>query len=271
MEAILQTLRGLEGVNGAVVADGGGRILAYQAHAVYDVTLLQQVSRAIVTAIDSVKLLHEDWESVTAQFSEGKLLVRNVSLQGRGKGADLTLALIADMRLNLSFAGVAIRVAVGKLRSLAESGALSAQPALGAPQPAAAAFSSPQPPVVAAPPPPSGAGPAAAPAYGFPRASVPEIATSGLSWSGGSQSTLSASNISSIDAASAAVLAGCTKALARSVGPIAKRYVKETVYRLWPERTFSKELTPMLANELERYLETPDDAVQFRKAISKLI
>ena len=271
MEAILQTLRGLEGVNGAVVADGGGRILAYQAHAVYDVTLLQQVSRAIVTAIDSVKLLHEDWESVTAQFSEGKLLIRNVSLQGRGRGSDLTLALIADMRLNLSFAGVAIRVAVAKLRSLAESGALNGPASLAAPQPAVAALSSPVAPPVAAAPPPSAHVPPPASAHGFPRGSVPEIANSGLSWSGGSQSTLSASNISSIDAASAAVLQGCTKALARSVGPMAKRYVKETVYRLWPERPFSKELTPMLANELERYLENPDDAAQFRKAIAKLI
>jgi|CZKU01.1.fsa_nt_gi predicted regulator of Ras-like GTPase activity (Roadblock/LC7/MglB family) len=245
MDAILKTLSDLEGVNGAVVTDARGQVVAYRAHAVYDLPLLQQVGHATVTAIDSIKLLHEDWESISAQFSEGKLLIRNIA---RGKGPEYTLSVIADARLNVSFAGVAIRVAVGKLKTVLEAEAaaplgMAVRPPIAAPAAAA----------------PSG------------RGSIPDGVTNGLSWSEfGGSSGMSASGMNGVDAASSVVLAGCTKALARSVGPMAKRYVKEAVSMLWPDRPFSRDQLPVLVAELEKYLANPEDASQFRKTVAKI-
>jgi hypothetical protein len=54
-----------------------------------------------------------------------------------------------------------------------------------------------------------------------------------------------------------------------SVGPIAKRYVKEVVSRLWPERPFSKEQAPLLVAELEGYLTDPAHVAEFRRAALK--
>jgi hypothetical protein len=271
MEAILQTLRDLEGVNGAVVADNRGQILAFKAHTVYDSGLLQQVSRAIVTAIDSVRLLHEDWDSITAQFSEGRLLIRNVAPASRGKHPELTLSVIADTRLNVSFAGVAIRVAVSKLKNLLEAGLTA--PALPPPL-ARSAPSGSDPNATAGSPPASWPQTPAASVTSMSasaafRASMPDV-NNGLSWSGfGPTAVASASGIAAIDAASAAVLSSTTKALAKSVGPMAKRYVKEAVLKLWPDRPFSRELTAMLVSELEKYLEDPADAARFRQAALK--
>src|ERR1019366_6741096 len=240
MDAILKTLSDLEGVNGAVVTDARGQVVAYRAHAVYDLPLLQQVGHATVTAIDSIKLLHEDWESISAQFSEGKLLIRNIA---RGKGPEYTLSVIADARLNVSFAGVAIRVAVGKLKTVLEAEAAAPLGMAG------------RPPLAA----PSG------------RGSSPDGVTNGLSWSEcGGSSGMSASGMNGVDAASSVVLAGCTKALARSVGPMAKRYVKEAVSMLWPDRPFSRDQLPVLVAELEKYLANPEDASQFRKTVAKI-
>src|SRR4051794_17643665 len=102
MERILQSLHDLEGVHGALVIDGAGHILAHRTHSMYDIDLLEQVSRAVVSATDAVKLLQEDWESITTHFSEGKLLIRNAA--PGGDVTPFTLTLIADVRLNPSFA-----------------------------------------------------------------------------------------------------------------------------------------------------------------------
>jgi hypothetical protein len=120
MDAILQTLQDLEGVKGAIIADRSGQVLAYKACSAYDSVLLDQVSRLVARAVDSVHLLHDDWESVTLQFSEGNLLVRSLAWGTNGQAPELTLSVIADMRLNLSFAGVALGVAVAKLRAFFE-------------------------------------------------------------------------------------------------------------------------------------------------------
>jgi hypothetical protein len=40
--------------------------------------LLNEVSRSVVKAIDSLILHHPDWEETTAHFAEGKLLIRNL-------------------------------------------------------------------------------------------------------------------------------------------------------------------------------------------------
>src|SRR6187549_2747307 len=102
MEAILQTLQDIEGVHGVLLVDASGQLVAHGARSTYDADLLRQVSLTIVTAIDAVKLGQEDWESITTYFSDGKLLLR--TLTAPGATAPHTLALIADARLNPSFA-----------------------------------------------------------------------------------------------------------------------------------------------------------------------
>jgi hypothetical protein len=267
MDAILQTLHELEGVNGTIVADNRGQVLAYKAHAVYDATLLQQASRAIVTAIDSIKLLHPEWESISAQFGEGRLLIRSVAPASRNRPAELTLSLIADMRLNISFAGVALRVAVAKLASLLDTGLTA--PALPlAPNPPVAAAPAPVSPPASWPNAPV-ASPAASNLH-TSRQSSADGSGNGLSWSGfGASSGISGSGITALDAASSAVLAGCTKALARSVGPMAKRYVKQAVVKVCGDRPFTKDQMGPLISELEKYLENPADVAQFRQLALK--
>jgi hypothetical protein len=73
MKRILESLHTIEGVQGSLVVDGNGQILAYQAHALYDLNLLEQVSKAIIGSVDAVRLLHEDWDALSANFSEGNL------------------------------------------------------------------------------------------------------------------------------------------------------------------------------------------------------
>jgi predicted regulator of Ras-like GTPase activity (Roadblock/LC7/MglB family) len=259
MDAILQTLQDMEGVNGALIADRSGQLVAYRAHAVYDSALLSQVSRAVVTAIDSVKLMQHDWESVTVQFAEGKLLIRSLAAGQPGKVPELTLSVIADMRLNVSFAGVALRVAVAKLKAIFEAGtplpdlSQALAPAKG---PASSGFSN---GARAATPSPAAVAMA-------PRTSNPEFSASNLNWSGFGGSSPSSSGIAALDAASSAALSACTKALARSVGPMAKRYVKDTLGRICSDRPFSKDMLPALVAELEKYLEDPAHTTDFRKA-----
>src|SRR5882672_6808644 len=124
LERILQGLHDVEGVQATLVFDSQGNILAAQAHSVYDGELLQQVSRSIVSAIDSVALVQEDWELVTASFTEGKVLIRNVRTTGK-QPRNYTLAVVADSRLNPSFANVAIRVAASKLKTEIDAVAVS--------------------------------------------------------------------------------------------------------------------------------------------------
>ena len=227
----------------------------------------------MVSVLDSVKLLHEDWEQVNAQFPHGKLLVRNVPGTGGQGAAALALAIIADNRLNLSFATISIRVAVTKIRALVEksggvaglSGAASGSdrnpgaPPSSESMGARASWSSPHmggTGSLGATPPPRGV----------------EIATSGLSWSGlGSSSSPGNSGVSVTDAASSHFLTICTRVLAQSVGPLANVIVKESVRRVFPDRPFSKEQGDLLLSELEHAIRNPTDARQFRQAVRKAL
>ena len=248
MDKIFQSLHDLEGVNGTLITDASGSVLAFNAHSMYDAAVLQQVSRAVANALDSVKLVQEEWEAVTAQFTEGRLLLRNLGVRGKPQ---LTLCVIADARLNPSFASVAVRVAVGKLKALLESNGYSfsglSASARGS---SAGARSSAQMPVAQS---------SALPA---------EVASSGLSWSGlGNASSMSASGVAVADAESAAALTQCTKALAKSVGPIAKIFVKDAVRRVFPDRPFSKDQTKRLLAELAKHIDNPNDAAQFQRTV----
>jgi hypothetical protein len=260
MESILKGLRDLEGVNGTFLADTSGQIYAYNAESIYDVTLLGQVSKAIANAIDSVKLLQDDWDTITAQFTEGRLLLRSVPQSSRKGAAPLTLALIADARLNPSFATVAIRVAIGRIKALVDANGIAPPIASGGGVPGRVAV-------------PSTEFSASLPVttQSHSSAAVPDVASSGLSWSGfGGASSMSGSGVSVADAASSTALTACTKCLAKAVGPMAKVFVKEAVRRVCPGQPFAKSMLPELIVELEKSIEDRDDAKEFRKAAMKL-
>src|ERR1041384_319768 len=114
LEPILQSLREVEGVQGAMVVDGSATVIAHRAHAIYDLSVLQQVARSVVNSVDSVQLIQDDWDTLTAHFGEGKLLLRSLRTT-MNRPRRYVLAVIADATLNVAFLGVALRVAAAKL------------------------------------------------------------------------------------------------------------------------------------------------------------
>lgn len=262
MDSILQSLQELEGVNGAVVTDGAGRLLGFRAHSVYDADLLQRVGKFVASAVDSVKLVQEDWSAVNAQFAEGKLLIRNLSEGTKATERSAILLVIADARLNVSFAGVAIRVAVSKLRALLEANP-AAFAAGGTAVALGAGVAQHQQTYAAVSAAASGFGGSGGGAAG--RSNASEVASSGLSWSGlGGSSTLTGSGVFVADAASSEFLTLCTKALAKCVGPMAKLYVKEAARKVSPDRPFSRDNAEGLIAELMQHISDPTEAANFR-------
>ncbi|HEY0483754.1 MAG TPA: hypothetical protein VGD37_39820 [Kofleriaceae bacterium] len=254
LEPILQSLREVEGVQGAMVVDPTAVIVAHRAHTIYDVTVLQQVARAVVSSIDSVQLIQDDWDMLTAHFGDGKLLLRSLRVSG-SRPRRYILAVIADSTLNVAFLGVALRVAAGKL--LTE---LEAAPVASAAGSAAA----------------SGAAVPGAMATGTGRlplaeASRPELARTGLSWTGTSTgSGVGSSDVGVTDPASSTFLSACTKALAASIGPMAKVFVKEAVRKVCGERPFSRNDGPALLAHLAAGIEDRDDRATFQRATRSL-
>jgi predicted regulator of Ras-like GTPase activity (Roadblock/LC7/MglB family) len=116
LEPILQSLREVDGVQGAMIVDGAAAVIAHRAHTIYDLSVLQQVARSVVNSIDSVELIQDDWDVLTAHFGDGKLLLRSLRTAG-GTPRRYILAVIADATLNTAFLGVALRVAASKLIS----------------------------------------------------------------------------------------------------------------------------------------------------------
>lgn len=262
LEDILSPLHEVPGVQATMVVDSGGTILAHRAHAVYDLALLTQVGRNIVNATDSMQVVHEDWESITASFSEGKVLIRNLRPALRPERA-VMLAVIADAQLNRSFVGVAIRVAAGKLKAELEAGGATVAAHGSGPTPVPVAVgphaaSQSRAPARAATSPSAVAPPVAAPP---PRA---ELAQSGLSWSV-SVAGSSASGVAVQDSAASAYLQVCTKALSQSVGPMAKVFVKEAVRRVCHDRAFSRDDGARLVLELSRHIDDTDDLLTFQQ------
>ena len=121
LEPILQGLREVDGVQGAMIVDHSAAVIAHRSHAIYDLAILQQVARSVVNSVDSVQLIQDDWDLLTAHFGEGKLLLRSLRTTG-AKPRRYVLAVIADASLNVAFLGVALRVAAGKLVAELENG-----------------------------------------------------------------------------------------------------------------------------------------------------
>jgi predicted regulator of Ras-like GTPase activity (Roadblock/LC7/MglB family) len=224
MEAILQSLHEVEGVQATLVLDSDGQLLAHRAHAVFDRGLLQEVGRTVTSAIDSLQLVHDDWEQISAGFADGKLLIRNLNASRQTPGHAAALAVVADARLNPSFAGVAIRVAASRLKN-------AAPPSGNTPAPAVARISTPMPVVTARP-----------------------VSSAGVSSAG--------------DPRAAAFLTACATALAGSVGPMARVFVKEAVQDLCAGAPFGREHVLPLIAQLEKHIDDPGERAQFRKSMT---
>lgn len=260
LEPILQTLRDIEGVQGAMVVDRASAVIAQRAHAVYDLQVLQQVARSVITTADSIQLVQDDWDVLSAHFADGKLLLRNLRVGG-ARPQRYILAVIADARLNVAFLGVALRVAATKLTAELEAGPPSGQSGQTGPGGASGANAS-------MPPSFSTQGGRSNVAEG----SRSELSKSGLSWSGvGSSSDIGVtSDVGVLDTASSTFLTACTKALASAVGPMAKVFVKEAVRKLCGERPFSRADAPALLAHLTSKIDDADDRTAFQRATRAL-
>jgi hypothetical protein len=221
------------------------------------------VARAVVSTVDSVQLIQDDWDVLTAHFGEGKLLLRSLRITG-AKPRAYVLVVIADSTLNVAFLGVALRVAASKLLTELEAGppapasAASLVPPIAASQPSAAV------PVPPPPPPPA------------PSATRSEVARTGLSWSAASTGSMAGSGVGSYsgiavsDSASSTFLTGCAKALGVSVGPMAKVFVIEAVRQVCGERAFTRADGPALIAHLSATIEDRDDRTRFQRAARAL-
>jgi len=248
LEPILQGLRDVEGVQGAMVMDHTAAVIAHRAHTIYDLAVLQQVARSIANSVDSVQLMQDDWDMLTAHFGEGKLLLRSLRTAG-AKPRRYILAVIADATLNVAFLGVALRVTSAKLVAELESAPVA---------------------------PPSAAAPAAIASGSTGQQTItdpprPELAKTGLSWSGvSSGSGAGSSDVSVSDSSSSSFLTACTKALAASIGPMAKVFVKEAVRKVCGERPFSRADGPALIAHLANTIDDLDDRAMFQRAARAL-
>jgi len=256
MDEILQEILNLGGVSAAMLFDPAGQLLTYRGQALYDRELCERLGQPLTRAVDAIKLEQEDWDSIVAQFADGKLIVRCLPASA---GPHL-LALVTDPTLNPSFATVAIRVAANKLRRALDGGQGSQQ--LGSSQRLTTTQRIAQPPPV---PPP--AAPVAAPPPPGPGSS--QLASSGLTWSQAS-SSIGLSRVAVADPASAAFLSRCAKELARHVGPIAKVYVEEGVRRVCADGPFAIASARALIDDLSGQIEDAEDRAHFRGKAEKL-
>ncbi|HEX3758220.1 MAG TPA: hypothetical protein VHW23_05920 [Kofleriaceae bacterium] len=243
LEPILQTLREVGGVQGAMVVDASAALIAHHAHTIYDRSVLQQVARSIVNSVDSAQLIQDDWDVMTVHFGDGKLLLRSLRTSG-AKPRRYVLAVIADTTLNVAFLGVALRVAATKLIAELESGPPVASTSSAVPTPMATGTS----------------GRVSA------ESTKTEIAKTGLSWSGTTAgSGASGSDVEVTDPGSSTFLSACTKALAASVGPMAKVFVKEAVRKVCGDRPFSRADVPALVAHLSTSIDDLDDRTAFQR------
>ncbi len=244
MEAILQAVLDIPGVSAALVLDGAGRLLGQRGRALYDRALCEQLGTSLIKAIDAVHLQQEDWESMSARYTDGKLLVRNL---GTLAGSTHVLVVIADATLNPSFATVSIRVAANKLKKVLGGGGASsltssvASTSAPASSPALAASSRP--------------------------GSTAGLASSSVAWS--QPSSVGLSRIAVADPASAALLARAAKELARHVGPMSKVYVEEGVRRVCPDAPFSLASAARLIDDLAGQIKVVSKRTEFRKAFER--
>jgi predicted regulator of Ras-like GTPase activity (Roadblock/LC7/MglB family) len=255
LDRILSAVHEVHGVHATLILDDGGQLVAWHAHAMYDEESLNQASRAISKAVETLKLAQDDWELVTTTFADGKVLLRNLGSTTERRGG--VLAVIADSRLNAPFACVAIRVAASRIKA-----ALAAPPA---PE---------RMPIASGPTMPVGLGgrPGADTSSGSlasGRSAPPhaEIAISSQTLPGTSSGLGPSPGVMVKDAAASGYLSACMEALLDCVGPLAKLFVREAVQRVCPDRPFAREDGPMLVAELVQHILRPADRAAFQKTL----
>jgi hypothetical protein len=255
MDSILKALHELAGVSATLVFDASGKVAARGGRAAQDTALIDQLAGTLVKAVDSIQLQHADWDAISAQYADGKVLLRNL---GPVASTSYYLALISDSTLNVSFAAVAMRVAVNKLKKALGTGA--------SPPPAAAAQAAAAPPTLL-----RGVAPAVSAAAGAPPSveANPALANSGLSWSRVSSSGIGTSSIAVADSAASNFLMRCSKELARYVGPMAKVFIKESVRRVSPDAPFTLAMAPRLVADLATHISDPSGKLAFSRALAK--
>jgi predicted regulator of Ras-like GTPase activity (Roadblock/LC7/MglB family) len=149
LEPILQDLRDLEGVHGALIIDQAAGVIAYRSHAIYELAALQQIARSVMRSVDAVESLQSDWEVLTGHFETGKLVLRNLRTIGE-QSRRCVLAVVADSARDAGFLGVALRIAASKLIPVLEGVPGGAAPA-GAPAAPASAPAAPAAPAMGTP------------------------------------------------------------------------------------------------------------------------
>ena len=271
MDAPLQDLMEQDGIHAALVFDGAGQLVAHRGHAIYDASLLQNVSNLVVKAIDSVELLHEDWDSMQARFSDGLLMLRNLGTTPHYEGR-LVLAVVADTSLNRSFATVAMRVVVQKLRqNLARPPPVAAPPPLPPPLPSAPSVSVAASGLrsgIASPVRPGAMDWTSPPGNGLGSGFQDPNVASGLSWSGGGTGQSSAVWVA--DEPAHALLDRMTKVLAHYVGPMAKIFIKEAVREVCGSSPFSDTQAGEVRERVAQRVDNPKDRSEFLKHLRGL-
>jgi predicted regulator of Ras-like GTPase activity (Roadblock/LC7/MglB family) len=245
LDVILQGLREVGGVQGAMIVDPTAAVIAHHAHAIYDIAVLQQVARSVVNTVDSVQLIQDEWEVVTAHFGEGKLVLRSLRTTG-AKPRRHVLVVIGDTTLNVAFLGVALRVAAAKLAT-----GFDAIPVPIATRSAAQ----------------TGPPPGATARIPLPAPSLPELARASIARSRtGTAPVIDGSGVETADAASSAFLSACIIALTTSLGPIAKVFVRDAVRTICNGRAFSRADGPTLATQLAAMIDNAHDRATFQRA-----
>lgn len=249
LDPILQSLREVDGVRGAMVIDSSATVIAHRAHAIYDQAVLQQVARSIVGTVESAQLFADDWDAMTAQFDDGKLVLRG--LRGPGPRPRLhLLAVITDATVNAALLGVALRVASSKLVAALEAGPATASGAAKPPPPAMTSTVT-GPPTAATTAPPAG---------------------TSRTWSSSTvgSSIVGMPEAAGVDIASSAYLTSCAKALTASVGPMARLFMREALRKICGDRPFTHGDGPALLAQLAAAIRDADDRAKFQHVTSAL-
>jgi predicted regulator of Ras-like GTPase activity (Roadblock/LC7/MglB family) len=307
MQTILQAILDVTGVGAALVFDGDGRLVCHSSHAVYDQTLCEQLSNFLLKVVDTVQLEQEDWESVSARYDNGRLLLRNLGATGSGTHV---LAVAADATLNHSFATVAIRVAANKLKRVLGGGAASsvlaaassslassslassslassslassslASSSLASSSLASSSLASSSPvassPVASSPvaSSPVASSPVASSlvASSLPASSIPADSRAALAGSSSlsrpQTSSVGLAHIAVADSASSTFLFRSAKEIARYLGPKAEVCVEEAVHRVSPDAPFSLGLGAKLLDDLAGQIDDGDDRKRFRQTLA---
>lgn len=128
MDALLQALRAAPGVIAAVVCDRTGHVLASRASATLGASSIDEVGRAVMASLRVVKDLQPHWESVTACFSGGQLLIYKLASQPDAPFAERSLAVVTDPEFEGAASRAALDKTVAELKLLAGGGAPSGSP-----------------------------------------------------------------------------------------------------------------------------------------------